>query len=163
MPGESLGQQGQATHSVTAGRDAYNAGRDIAITNYTVTSNVDPAAADADGAFRVRVDRALEELADAVGEQWRAEERLRRIHDPVPLPVRWTAADPLLSDHPANIHRVPGGAIDLDGGLYRVAEAFGGAARRRLPGAARHRPSQANYRERAHPAAADPPGARWPR
>lgn len=52
-----------------------------------------------DVSLRAQVNRAAEELAAAVSDQWRHEEKLRRIQDPVPLPVRWTAADPLLSDH----------------------------------------------------------------
>lgn len=48
-----------------------------------------------------------EELAAAVSNQWRQEEKLRRIQDPIPLPVRWIAADPLLSDHVENRRRIP--------------------------------------------------------
>jgi hypothetical protein len=82
--------------------------------------------ADTDVAFRKRVDRAAEDLAAAVGDQWRREEKLRRIQDPVPLPVRWTAADPLLSDHIANILRLPDEchAINLDGALHDVVDVF---------------------------------------
>ena len=100
---------GRAPEQVSAGRDAFAAGRDLAITNNYL------AAADGEvsASFRARVDRAAEELAAVVGDQWRREERLRRIQDPVPLPVRWTAADPLLSDHVANIRRAP---VDVGGG-----------------------------------------------
>ena len=62
-----------------------------------------------------------------VGDEWRREERLRRVQDPAPLPVRWTAADPLLSDHVANIRRSPdgtGGKLGLDGVLPGAVEAF---------------------------------------
>src|ERR1700722_15160085 len=51
-------------------------------------------AADTDALRRARLDRAAEELAAAVSDQWGREEKLRRIQDPVPLPVRWVAADP---------------------------------------------------------------------
>jgi hypothetical protein len=126
------GQQDSVVPPVEAGRDAYAAGRDIAVTNYATTSYISAIATDKDAAFRVRIDRAVEELAEAVGDQWRAEERLRRIHDPIPLPVRWTAADPLLSDHPANIYRLPAHAPDLDGSLDRVAGTFLAIPSRRL-------------------------------
>jgi hypothetical protein len=39
-----------------------------------------------------------DQLAVAVGEQWRAEANLRRLNDPYPLPVSWAAADPSLTD-----------------------------------------------------------------
>ena len=38
------------------------------------------------------------QLAAAVDAQWRAEAALRRLNDPYPLPVSWTAADASLSD-----------------------------------------------------------------
>ena len=89
-------------------------------------------AADTDASFRARVDRAAEELAAAVSDQWGREEKLRRIQDPVPLPVRWIAADPLLSDHVANIRRMPGEAIDLDGALDEAVDVFARIPSRRL-------------------------------
>jgi hypothetical protein len=39
-----------------------------------------------------------DQLAIAVGAQWEAEARVRRLNDPYPLPVSWTAADPSLTD-----------------------------------------------------------------
>lgn len=39
-----------------------------------------------------------DQLAIAMGEQWKAEAAMRRLNDPFPLPVRWTAADPSLAD-----------------------------------------------------------------
>ncbi|WP_314412346.1 NACHT domain-containing protein [Streptomyces sp. DSM 40484] len=53
--------------------------------------------------------RAVEELAEAVREQWAAEARLRRLQDPAPLEVDWTLADRRLADHPYNIP--PGAAL----------------------------------------------------
>lgn len=103
---------------VGAGRDAYVAGRDLAVTNNYLAGGDGGVRA----SFRARVDRAAEELAAAVGDQWRREERLRRVQDPVPLPVRWTAADPLLSDHVANIR----GAADRDGGEVGLDGVLGG-------------------------------------
>ena len=87
---------------------------------------------DTDASFRARVDRAAEELAAAVSDQWGREEKLRRIQDPVPLPVRWAAADPLLSDHVANICRIPGEVIDFDGALDEAVDVFTRIPSRRL-------------------------------
>jgi NACHT domain len=39
-----------------------------------------------------------DQLALAVGGQWRVEANLWRLNDPYPLPVSWTAADPSLTD-----------------------------------------------------------------
>jgi hypothetical protein len=39
-----------------------------------------------------------DELAIAVGTQWEAEVRVRRLNDPYPLPVSWAAADSSLTD-----------------------------------------------------------------
>ena len=89
-------------------------------------------AADTDTFPRARADRAAEELAAAVSDQWGREEKLRRIQDPVPLPVRWAAADPLLSDHAANIRRIPGEAIDLSGTLDEAVDVFTRIPSRRL-------------------------------
>lgn len=80
------------------------------------------------------LDRALAQLAEAVTEQWQAEQRLRRLQDPSPLPVRWTAADPLLMDHWENItggsgRRAPG---MLAGRLDQVVETFSQVPSRRL-------------------------------
>src|SRR5437762_1877707 len=45
------------------------------------------------------------ELRSAVRHQWRAEEVRRRLHDPMPIPVRWQVASPSLGvqDHWANV------------------------------------------------------------
>ncbi|HUY50697.1 MAG TPA: hypothetical protein VMV92_34155 [Streptosporangiaceae bacterium] len=39
-----------------------------------------------------------DQLAVAVGDQWKAEAAVRRLNDPYPLPVRWVAADGPLVD-----------------------------------------------------------------
>ena len=39
-----------------------------------------------------------DQLAIAVGAQWEAEARIRRLNDPWPLPISWTAADTTLTD-----------------------------------------------------------------
>jgi NACHT domain-containing protein len=113
----NIGRAG-ALGDINARRDAYVAGRDMTVTNNYVT------APDMTVGFRARVVGAAEELAAAVAEQWRREERLRRIQDPVPIPVRWRAADPLLSDHMANIRRMPADAVNLDGNLNEAVDVF---------------------------------------
>ena len=54
------------------------------------------------GDQRKAPDTSLEELADqlavALGAEWEAEARVRRINDPYPLPVSWSAADAALAD-----------------------------------------------------------------
>ncbi len=42
--------------------------------------------------------QVADELAIAVGVQWDAEAAIRRLNDPYPLPMSWSAADPLLTD-----------------------------------------------------------------
>jgi|SRR5271165_696109 len=42
--------------------------------------------------------QVADQLAVAVGAQWNAEAAVRRLNDPYPLPVSWTAADPSLAD-----------------------------------------------------------------
>jgi NACHT domain len=41
--------------------------------------------------------RVADQLATAVGAQWKAEARVRRLYEPYPLPVSWVAADPGLT------------------------------------------------------------------
>ncbi|MFH8801241.1 helix-turn-helix domain-containing protein [Streptomyces sp. NPDC017936] len=71
---------------------------------------------------------AAEQLAKAVAARWQREEEHRRIHDPYPLPVRWKAADGTLTDHWANIRRLPPGAasepLDLSGRLEDIARTY---------------------------------------
>jgi hypothetical protein len=42
--------------------------------------------------------QAADDLASAVGRQWREEAALRRLNDPYPLPVRWQPAAPQLME-----------------------------------------------------------------
>lgn len=42
--------------------------------------------------------RVADQLATAVGKQWEDEAAIRRLNDPYPLPISWTAADESLSD-----------------------------------------------------------------
>lgn len=76
----------------------------------------------------IGLDAAADQLAVAVGVQWRREEELRRVHTPFPLPVRWHAAPAELMDHLANVGRVPAGVpagrLELAGELGRVVETY---------------------------------------
>ncbi|MFE3826347.1 helix-turn-helix domain-containing protein [Streptomyces sp. NPDC059092] len=71
---------------------------------------------------------AAEQLARAVAARWQREEEQRGIQDPFPLPVRWKAACGTLTDHWANIRRLPPGSesgpLDLSGRLERIAETY---------------------------------------
>jgi len=60
--------------------------------------------------------RAAEELADAVRDEWREEARTRRLQDPWPLPLRWTAAEADLADHVDVVFKPP-----PEGGLSAAA------------------------------------------
>ncbi len=73
-----------------------------------------------------RLDQATEDLAMAVREQWRDEEKIRRLQDPFPLPVSWTSADAAVTDHWANIcgQSTAGEPVHLDGQLDHVVEVF---------------------------------------
>lgn len=75
---------------------------------------------------------AVRDLATEVRRRWRREEEQRRVHDPFPLPVRWTSAPAALVDRAENIQRLgPGeelGRVDLDGDLRSTAHVY-----RRIP------------------------------
>jgi hypothetical protein len=72
--------------------------------------------------------QAAAQLAMAVGAQWQEEHERRRLHDPIPLPVRWHPAAPQLVDHWANIRRAPAGAspgpLAVTGRLERIADVY---------------------------------------
>jgi hypothetical protein len=78
-------------------------------------SGMEPASAE-------RLDRAAEQLAEVVREQWQSEWRLRRLQDPEPLQVRWGAAEVWLSDHQENIGAEP---FDLPDRLDHITDAHG--------------------------------------
>jgi hypothetical protein len=80
------------------------------------------------------LDAAADVLAMAVRGDLEAEERIRRIHDPFPLPVRWRAAPRILMDHWQSIHGSLGkrDAIDLAGSGDDVSELFLKLPSRRL-------------------------------
>ncbi|MGW5441915.1 NACHT domain-containing protein [Streptomyces asiaticus] len=75
---------------------------------------------------------AAERLASAVREQLGREERLRRLQDPAPIPVRWDTAPRDLMDHWENVTGVTGvtgvtdvtgdGPIDLRGRFEDIAD-----------------------------------------
>ncbi|GAU70300.1 transcriptional regulator [Streptomyces sp. NBRC 110611] len=77
-----------------------------------------------------QLDQAAEDLALSVRGQWREEERLRRLHDPFPLAVRWTAAEEAVADHWAGLsgRSATAATVNPDGRLEQVADVF-----RRIP------------------------------
>ncbi|BBC31686.1 hypothetical protein SGFS_029800 [Streptomyces graminofaciens] len=79
-----------------------------------------------------RLDAAQSALASGLRAVYDREERLSRIHDPVPLRVRWAGGDPLLADHWINIRDGEGEPLDLTGELADVAAEFEGLPMRRL-------------------------------
>ncbi|MGH4021221.1 MAG: NACHT domain-containing protein [Pseudonocardiaceae bacterium] len=81
-----------------------------------------------------RLNQTAEDLAAAVEQQWRAEEKLRRVQDPYPLPVRWTAADTVVIDHWATVKQAaPGQEVaNLSGQLDHVVDVFTRAPSGRL-------------------------------
>ncbi|UUU32886.1 NACHT domain-containing protein [Streptomyces sp. CA-210063] len=73
-----------------------------------------------------RRQRAADELADAVDEQWSTEFRRRRLQDPAPLDIHWTRVGPPLADHPHNIRGGLSLPVPRDGdqSLDRIVETF---------------------------------------
>ncbi|WP_234429206.1 helix-turn-helix transcriptional regulator [Streptomyces sp. AV19] len=73
-----------------------------------------------------------EQLAQAVTTRWQREEEHRQVHDPYPLPVRWRPVPEELTDHWANIRRLPAGGthgrLDLSGRLDEIVDVY-----RRVP------------------------------
>lgn len=67
-------------------------------------------------------------LAQAVGEQWREERRLRRLQDPYPFQVRWSAAEPWLADVPEGISPSLGSNGEMEG----ISSALDAVPSRRL-------------------------------
>jgi hypothetical protein len=76
--------------------------------------------------LRRRLDTATAALARTQRTQWKREERLRRLQDPFPLPVKWTRADPLLADHWPNVGggSETGAPLDLDGTIEDIVPVF---------------------------------------
>ncbi|MEU7468368.1 NACHT domain-containing protein [Streptomyces sp. NPDC044984] len=73
-----------------------------------------------------RRQRATDELAEAVREQWNPEAGRRRLQDPAPLNVRWTRVGPPLADHRHNVRRLRPLPAPRDGDqrLDRIVETF---------------------------------------
>ncbi|KUL43842.1 hypothetical protein ADL22_13260 [Streptomyces sp. NRRL F-4489] len=73
-----------------------------------------------------------DQVAQTVAARWRREEEQRQVHDPYPLPVRWRPVAEELTDHWANIRRLPPGSphdpLDLSGQLAAVVDVY-----RRIP------------------------------
>ncbi|MEV0172712.1 NACHT domain-containing protein [Streptomyces sp. NPDC050803] len=84
--------------------------------------------------------RMAQEMAAVLTEEYAREENQLHVHDPAPIPVRWTAASPLLSDHEANVRRMPVGAepaasgqpMDLTGDFDAIGPFFETVPSRRL-------------------------------
>ncbi|MHA5052587.1 NACHT domain-containing protein [Streptomyces sp. SD15] len=72
-----------------------------------------------------RLDRTAQQLASALRSQWEAEERLRKVQHPSPLPVRWITED-RLSDHWSSVRGDAGcdTPLDLSGDFASVAETY---------------------------------------
>ena len=81
---------------------------------------------------RSEVDEWAEGLAQGVETLLRREEAHRRVHDPLPLPVRWHPSTLELADHWANIRRLQAGAtaepVALAGRIEQISEVY-----RRIP------------------------------
>lgn len=75
---------------------------------------------------------AAEHLAHAAAARWQREEEHRQVQDPFPLPVRWRPAADDLTDHWANIRRLPAGSADspleIAGRLDEIVDTY-----RRIP------------------------------
>jgi hypothetical protein len=82
----------------------------------------------APGPSRERLEQWAERLSAAVDEQWRAEWRLRRLQDPHPLPVQWSAADAWLVDAPDEV----ASAATAGEGLEGISDVLDAVPSRRL-------------------------------
>ena len=72
----------------------------------------------------IQLDYAAEQLAGMVRRQLVSEERLRRVGDPYPLPVRFKLAESGLFDHWENIRRAAPEPLALAGDLSKIAAVF---------------------------------------
>ncbi|MFJ9850152.1 helix-turn-helix domain-containing protein [Streptomyces sp. NPDC101150] len=96
------------------------------------TAPAEPAADAPPGSLHATLADVSERLAQAVAARWRREEEQRQVHDPYPLPVRWQPVAEELTDHWANIRRLPAGGthgpLDLSGQLDEIVGVY-----RRIP------------------------------
>ncbi|MEW2456926.1 NACHT domain-containing protein [Streptomyces albus] len=87
-----------------------------------------------------RLDQATERLAGALERQYAREDQLALspVTTPTPIPVRWRAADPLVTDHEPNLLGVPAGtaaragSLETDGEFAGIPEFFAALPRGRL-------------------------------
>ncbi|PRY41538.1 NACHT domain-containing protein [Umezawaea tangerina] len=81
-----------------------------------------------------RLDVVADAIADSVRAQWESEEQIRHVHDPFPLPFRWTNSDPDITDHWQNVNGTPddGTALDLAGRGDNIVDTFRRVPSRRL-------------------------------
>lgn len=86
-----------------------------------------------------QLDATAASLAAVLTDEYARDEKQLHVNDPAPIPVRWSAASPLLSDHQANIRRSPitgpgasGQPLDLDGDFDAIGTFFGTIPSQRL-------------------------------
>jgi hypothetical protein len=75
-----------------------------------------------------QIDEAAARLTDEVKKQWRDEVRIRGLHDPDPLTVRWKPTAAELGDHPSLAGTLSASTHDIPG----LAEAFRALPQQRL-------------------------------
>ncbi|MFF4607256.1 helix-turn-helix domain-containing protein [Streptomyces sp. NPDC001339] len=125
-PGESAGPAGEGPMPDEPAGHIEPAGR------VEPAGHIEPAAGQPGSALHATLADVAEQLAQAVAARWRREEEQRQIHDPYPLPVRWRPAAEELTDHWANIRRLPAGdargPLDLSGRLNEIVGVY-----RRIP------------------------------
>ncbi|MFI9048160.1 helix-turn-helix domain-containing protein [Streptomyces sp. NPDC053427] len=96
------------------------------------TTPAEPVAGGPPGSLHETLADVSEQLAQTVAARWRREEEQRQVHDPYPLPVRWQPVAEELTDHWANIRRLPAGGthgpLDLSGQLDEIVGVY-----RRIP------------------------------
>ena len=78
--------------------------------------------------YRGALTGVAETLAHNEHGRWTFEEERRRVHDPRPLPVKWSSARANWVDHPDNVHGTGSGPASeppsLSGGLSEIADTY---------------------------------------
>lgn len=123
-PDESTGEEGRPDDTTgRPGPDARDAGD---------ADDVRDAGGRPGSALHETLADIAEQLAQTVAARWQREEEQRQVHDPYPLPVRWQPVAEELTDHWANIRRLPAGGthgpMDLSGKLDEIVGVY-----RRIP------------------------------